>query len=492
MSKVMLVNLAWRQTQARIFWKRATIGGPPHAHAFGSFRPVAVQTLLGYTSAALGLLCELAIAARFGATTQTDTYRWACLLPFYATSLFGGVLIPVFFRSRIFPRGKSKVYVLCPNASGNYGYRATLAAAACALAALQVAALLVGFLFPSTATLFFQSSLFAVVIVLYAILAAPLFFHGCIWLNTLVTTLSNLILLGALLLPCRNFYLEISASMGVVSLILLCIPFLGVLAVENIAFERLAETCKRVPPTALKHVAITGLSNLASIISTTIYFSALTLSGAGLLSIYITTQKAGLLLGVPANAIFNKFIRDDSLANHSANVVSRVLKAVLPVLVISPLFALFSFALLTVVYGIDPASQSAHSIAAGSAAGASLVALTSSMTLLTVGRTSGRHSAIPALASITIAAAGATVIAALHGPTWSIAVPMFGSALASSLGLTWISWRVGHSFRQIWTFAAVSFATAGLMMTLLPRMPLLRIAEWAYLIRASARSHLGF
>lgn len=492
MNKAMLANLTWWQTQARMSRERTAIGSHAQARAFRGFGPAAVQTLLGYTSAALGLLCELAIAARFGATTQTDTYRWACLLPFYATSLFGGVLIPVFFRSRIFPRSKNNVYVLRPNAAGNYGYRTALAAAACGLAALQVAALFFGFLFPGAMTLFFQSSLFAIVIVLYAILASPLFFHGCIWLNTLVTTLSNFILLGVLLLPCRIFYLEISTSMGIVSLILLCIPFFGVRVVGNIAFERLAETCKCAPPTALKHVAITGLSNLSSIISTTIYFTALTLSGTGLLSIYITTQKAGLLLGVPANAILNKFIRDDSLADHSANVVSRVLKAVFPILVISPLFALFSFALLTVVYGIDPTSQSAHFIAFGCAAGASLVALTSSMTLLTVGRASGRHSAIPALASIAIAAAGATLIAALHGPTWSIAVPMFGSALASSLGLTWISWRVGHSFRQIWTFAAVSFATAGLMMTLLPRMPLLQIAKWAYLLRAFARSHFGF
>lgn len=492
MNKAMLANLTWRQTQVRMSREHAAISDQAHAYAFRGFGPAAVQTLLGYTSAALGLLCELVIAARFGATTQTDTYRWACLLPFYATSLFGGVLIPVFFRSRIFPRGKSKVYVLRPNASGNYGYRTTLSAAACALAAIQAAALFSVFLFPGAATLFFQSSLSAIVILLYSILVSPLFFHGCIWLNILVTTLSNLLLLGVLLLPCRSFYLEISTSMGVASLILLCIPFFGVRAVGNIAFERLAETCRRVPPTALKHVAITGLSNLASMVTTTIYFSALTFSGAGLLSIYITTQKAGLLLGVPANAIFNKFIRDDFLAGHATNVVSRVLKAVLPILVISPLFALFSFTLLTVVYGIDPASQSARVIAAGCAAGASLVALTSSMTLLTVGRTSGRHSAIPALASIAIAAAGGTLITTLHGPAWSIAVPMFGSALASSLGLTWISWRVGHSFRQIWTFAAASFGAAGLMMTLLPRMPLLQVAEWAYLIRASARSHFGF
>jgi peptidoglycan biosynthesis protein MviN/MurJ (putative lipid II flippase) len=51
-----------------------------------SLGPVAIQTSFGYLSAALGLACELVIAARFGASATTDVYRWAGLLPFYANS----------------------------------------------------------------------------------------------------------------------------------------------------------------------------------------------------------------------------------------------------------------------------------------------------------------------------------------------------------------------------------------------------------------------
>jgi hypothetical protein len=491
MNKTLRNTLAWQYASARMSQAPERFLEPDATTNFKSFKPAAIQTLLGYGSAALGLLCELVIAARFGATAQTDTYRWAALLPFYATTFFGGVLIPVLFRSRLFPRGTSSLYVLRLSTPGRYRYRLMLVAAALVLAAFDFAALAFGFSYPGRLALFLQSALFAGIIVLYAVLSAPLFFQGWIWLNTLVTALLNLILLGALLSPSARFYLDISSSMGVAGLILLCLPWIALRCIENSVFEHLADSCAKIPPTAASHVAITGLANLASMASTTIYFSALTLSGTGLLSIYITTQKAGLVLGVPANAIFNKFIRDDFMAAHQANVVARALKAVRPILIVSPIFALLAFCLLTVVYGINPVSSNAHLIAAGCAAGAALAALTSCMTLLTAGRASARHGAFPALVSVAIAIAGATLVVALHGPTWSIAVPMFGAALASSIGLTWISWRVGHSFRQIWIFAATSFAIAGSMMSLLPRMPLLQIAEWAYVIRTFVRLHMG-
>jgi hypothetical protein len=491
MTKAVSKGLTLRQPALNSPSQAAKHLAPDVSSAFRAFKPVAIQTALGYSSAALGLLCELIIAARFGATAQTDLCRWAGLLPFYATTLFGGLLLPVFLRSRLFPRSGTAIYVLRKNRSGIYGYAPTLIAAGVTLAILDLAAIVMGQLFPGEISLLFQSALLASTTILYAIVVAPLFFHGWIWVNTLVGTLSNLILLVVLLSPIRNFYAAVSFGMGIAALLLLSISWLPRSLIGNGAFEELAKTCEHVPPTPLRHVAKTAMSSLASIASTIIYFSALTLSGAGLVSIYITTQKAGLLLAVPANAIFNKFIRDDFMIGGRANVVAHALKSAFPIFVVSPLFAILSFSLLTVVYDLDPLSNNAQFIASGCAAGATLAALTSCMTLLTVGRLSSRHAALPAFISIGIALAGASLISILHGPTWSTAAPMFGGALASSLGLTWISWRTGHGLRTIWLFVIGSFLLAGAMMAMLPRPPLLHIAQWAYALRQIVNSHFG-
>jgi len=453
------------------------------ARAARASTPMAIQTLMGYSSAGLGLLCELAIAARFGATAKTDLYRWAGLMPFYANAVFGAVLIPVFLRSRLFPRGSSGLHVLSPASAKRYCYSAALSCAAAILVALTVTNLIVSALHPGAITLFVQSGLLACAMLLYAIMTAPFFFHGWIWSNVLAGALLNLTLICALLSPLAGFYTVITCAMGAAVLVILCLPWIAIRIVGYGSLAVLEQACKAVAPTPIRDVAMTALASAASAISTTIYFSALTAAGAGTLSLYTTTQKAGLLLAVPANAILNKFIRDDFLADHGVDVVRRAIRAVLPILLVSPVFAVLSFSFLSAVYGISPIGGSAKLIAAGCAAVAALTALSSCMTLLTVGRTSGRHAGIPAVISIMSAIAGSGLIWAFHGPSWSTAVPTFGAAISSTLGMTWISRRVGRRARIIWAFALISAVVAGGLMIALTMPPLLYIPQWVFALR---------
>lgn len=454
-----------------------------------AYAPATVQAVVGYCSAALGLACELTIAARFGANSVTDVYRWAGLAPFYANVVLGGILVPIFFGSRLFAMPLRRIHVLKKGADGKYAFAANLTVLSLLAALLTGCGMLFVTVAPNPASVYVESFLLALAFLVYSVMMAPLFYHGWIWVIAAGTAIANCVLLCLLLSQLSNFYVTVGLGMGASALIVLALPWLAIRKVDGSKFDALAKKSSASRPLPLSRVSIVALANLASIVSTVIYFAALSWSGAGVLSLYTTTQKAGLILAVPASAILNKFLRDDLFNTRENSPVSRAVKAVIPIVLVSPLFAVASFSLLCVVYRISPLSHEGMLIGTSCGASASLAALTSCLGMLTVARESGEHAVVPSFITIAVAAVGALIVYELGQSSWSISIPIFGSALASIVGMSWISKRTGRGMALIWSLGFSCFLLAVLMISALTREPLVQLPEAALALETFIPHH---
>ncbi|MGH3428096.1 MAG: hypothetical protein ACRDQZ_11100, partial [Mycobacteriales bacterium] len=190
-----------------------------------------------------------------------------------------------------------------------------------------------------------------------------------------------------------------------------------------------------------------------------IYFKALTTAGGGLLSAYSLTQKGLLLLGVPGGALANMYLREQGLAETRGALqgsVTAAVRAVIPLVIVAPIFALASFGLLCGIYHTSPTGPLGRRLAPACAAGAALTGLSLCASLLPLARTGARQMVVGALFAPVVAVATGVVILLYSRSDWTVGAPFLGAGVTGLLTLMWMASRTGEGFTASGFLFAVS------------------------------------
>lgn len=410
----------------------------------GRFRAAAAQTFAGYVSAGLGLLCEVVIALRYGANATTDLYRWASLAPFYLGAGVGAVLAPVFFRGRVLGEGRWVLLARLP--SGRLAFSPWLRIAWFGSCGAEFSLGLLCTQIQDAQSVILMSVAAGLALLVFSVAAVPLFYAGEIWMFVAANGLLNLVLLLALGFSHGEFAktLEIGFAVATALLLGLCFPVALCLrsqwvqdALEASAKDRSLGGAKATAPVVATHVS--------SILSVFIYFRALTAAGGGLLSLYSITQKMTLLLAVPGAALANKFLREQGIASlaDAHRGVPTITRAVAPLVVAGPAFAVCAFGLLCAIYRVPPAGPIGLELSRACGLAAGVAALSQSATLLPLARVGGDKMIAGSLIAPLVAVFAAGVMLWGPCPGWRVSIPFLGAGLTGLASLLWVAFRTG-------------------------------------------------
>lgn len=421
-------------------------------------RPALVQSLLGYSSAGLGLICEAIIALRFGATAETDLFRWASLAPSYAISLVGAALIPVLFRDRIAGTNSRRFTILTMRA-GALKLSPLIFRIQIALAIASLLILPFAFYLQAPTLLLAQSLVLSLALVVAAAAATPAFYAGLIWAYIALSTSINVFTICALMLPV-SIRQVIAIELFLTTAFSLFIPTLfNRLLANEISALHLHSSESRGSRASVYAVVY---SNAASMITTTVYYGTFSTISPGLLSLYAIVQKSGLLLSVPSAAVINRFLRDQRIAVTSESYISRIGSLTFPLLLLSPVFALASFGLVSMLYGLGPDSKAFSLVANACVSASCFSAVTTATGMLVVARASGLRAFAAPSAGLLAALIASLALSHLNFGSWTLGFPAIlsgivtGSAVAA-FGATSVKERY-----QVALFVAVAVVLVGL------------------------------
>lgn len=430
--------------------------------ASGSERPAAfnaalIQTILGYGSAGFGLINELIVAARFGANSTTDLFRWSSLLPFYALT-FGAVIGPLYFRSRLLRNGQN-ISLLRFKDADHVAYASWVQITTLGIGLFAIASLAVATRFPTLQILLLSSSTLALGQFVCCAAMVPAFLYGMTWIFVVPNIVYNIIL-SIVLLAASDLIHGLIWATGVGALVMCLIISIAPRFTEAFKVDSpIISSARGERPEQLTVLFPIFISNIASMISVLLFFNGLNAANPGLISIYSIAQKAGLIIAVPGAALVNRLFRDDSLLGRGITA-RQILLGVIPVALASPLVAAAAYNLILGVYGFAEGSAPAISIAWGCCFGVCFSALPIAMNVVVLGRSTGRDSVGPLIMGLAINLVGAASIIHFRAEPWVVAIPALCGATGAALGVAWISRRSGVSQMYPWGLFTFCFAMA--------------------------------
>lgn len=388
-------------------------------------RPALIQSLLGYSSAGLGLICEAIIALRFGATAETDLFRWANLAPSYAISLVGAALVPVLFRDRIIGKDAGRFTIIRDDAD-TFTLSPALFRLQIALFVVAIIILPFALTIGSQSLLLAQSFILSLALVAAAIAMTPAFYAGIIWAYIALSTSVNVFTLFSLLLP-----VDIKKVISIEIFLTTAFSLLAPIIINRVIARDIHSLHHGNRPEKSSRIAVYAIvySNAASMITTTIYYGIFSNISPGLLSLYAIVQKSGLLLSVPSAAIINRFLRDQRIATTSGSYISRIGSLTFPLLLCSPIFALASFGLVSILYGLPPRSQAFTLVANACASASCFSAVTTATGMLVVARASGLRAFAAPSASLLAALFAGLALSEFGLGTWTLGFPAVSSGV---------------------------------------------------------------
>lgn len=411
----------------------------------GGWYSAIVQSGAGYVSAILGLTCELAIAIKFGASRETDAYRWAGLASLYVNNIVTITILPVLLRGRIVNHvGQSRFVILQRYGSPRLrGFSAWVRFGVSGIGFLLAAVTMRLYWSPDVTTLVALGLLVALSYVAFCIMAMPAFYYGFTWINVLANAGVNAALLSCVLVGRGDFILLVGTGMAIGAGGLLISMGALELFYHSRSFDRWMTSEQQYEGHQGLSAAVPPLvACVAQAMGASLYYGALSRAGPGFLSLYILAQKGGLLLAIPGTALFNKYLhRERGDSDAGSDPSRRAAVASLPMLLVAPSFAVLAYAILCHVYKINPGSHSAFLMARASSASAGFYPLSLCAAMLSVSRRAGRFTIVPTILG-TGTALGASVLMFTHRDSvWLLAAPAAATGIASAATMAWVTLR---------------------------------------------------